>query len=257
MRFSDRPIAVFDSGVGGISVLRELIRLMPGENYIYFGDSKNAPYGVRSADDVCRLTLKNAEHLYQLGIKALVIACNTATSAAIDILRKTYTSIPVIGIEPALKPAVFAKPDSRVLVIATDMTLREQKFHELLTRYRQMAEIITLPAPGIVEFVERGETESAGLLAYLTALFSPYRDKKIDSVVLGCTHFPFAANAIQKILGADTAVFDGGAGTAKETRRRLMGLNLLRDRHSPGHVTFFNSQKTESMYALCEKLLNL
>ena len=129
------PIGVFDSGVGGISVLRELVAQMPNENYIFFGDSKNAPYGTKTLEEVQKLTCADAEYLLSRGVKALVVACNTATSAAIRILREKYADMPVIGIEPALKPAVHAGGHPRVLVMATPMTLREEKFHALMQRF--------------------------------------------------------------------------------------------------------------------------
>ena len=144
-------IGVFDSGVGGISVLRELVAQMPNENYIFFGDSKNAPYGTKTLEEVQKLTCADAEYLLSRGVKALVVACNTATSAAIRILREKYADMPVIGIEPALKPAVHAGGHPRVLVMATPMTLREEKFHALMQRFESDAEILRLPCPGLVE----------------------------------------------------------------------------------------------------------
>ena len=139
-----RPIGVFDSGVGGISVLRELVALMPNENFIFYGDSKNAPYGTKTLEEVRKLTLADAEYLRSRNVKALVVACNTATSAAIHILREKYQKeIPVIGIEPALKPAVSVKENSRVLVMATPMTLREKKFHNLMQKFQDGGDHIT------------------------------------------------------------------------------------------------------------------
>ena len=155
------PIGVFDSGVGGISVLRELVAQMPNENYIFFGDSKNAPYGTKTLEEVQQLTCADAEYLLSRGVKALVVACNTATSAAIRILREKYADMPVIGIEPALKPAVRAGGHPRVLVMATPMTLREEKFHALMQRFESDAEILRLPCPGLVEYVEQGVLEGA------------------------------------------------------------------------------------------------
>ena len=146
MKKATLPIGVFDSGVGGISVLRELMALMPNENYIFFGDSANAPYGTKTLDEVVKLTCKDAAYLYEQGVKAIVVACNTATSAGVKILRERYTDIPVIGIEPALKPAVLSAKHPTVLVMATPMTLREEKFQNLMHRYEQDAEIIPLPS---------------------------------------------------------------------------------------------------------------
>ena len=220
MDISQAPVGVFDSGVGGISVLRELVKLMPNENYIYYGDSKNAPYGPKTVEEVRRLTVEHIDFLVERGAKAIVVACNTATSAAIDLLREKYPDMPVVGIEPALKPAVLSKQNARVLVMATPMTIREEKFHHLMQEYEAQAEIYPLACPGLPEFVEAGDLDGEDLKAYLSEKFAPYQGK-VDAVVLGCTHYPFVRPVIQELLGSSVAVFDGGAGTARELRRRM------------------------------------
>lgn len=246
------PIGVFDSGVGGISVLRELSALMPNEHFIFFGDSANAPYGTKSLEEVIALTEADARHLYEQGIKALVVACNTATSAGIKRLRACYQEIPVIGIEPALKPAVLSKEHPTVLVMATPMTLREEKFQNLMNRFMEQAEIVPLPCPKLVEFVERGELESLALEQYLKERFAPY--KKIDAVVLGCTHFLFVKDMIQKVLGERVLLFDGGAGTARETQHQLKVRGLLNPSCQRGTVRFENSAEGETLLRLSESL---
>lgn len=248
------PIGVFDSGVGGVSVLRELVALMPNENYIYFGDSANAPYGTKTLEQVVELVYHDAKYLYDMGIKALVVACNTATSAGIRLLREKYTDIPVIGIEPALKPAVLSAEHPTVLVMATPMTVREGKFKQLMQRFETEAEILPLPCPGLMEFVERGELESEALEAYLRNLFAPY--EKVDAVVLGCTHYPFLQGMIQKVLGENVKLFDGGAGTARETRHQLEEKKLLNPSEEQGKVVFENSAKDVVLLQLCKDLLN-
>lgn len=248
------PIGVFDSGVGGISVLRELVKLMPNENFIFFGDSANAPYGTKPLEQVVELVCKDAEYLCEQGIKALVVACNTATSAGIKILRERYTDMPVIGIEPALKPAVLSKEHPTVLVMATPMTLREEKFHNLMQRFMEQALIEPLPCPGLMEFVERGELESAALEQYLTELFQPY--EQIDAVVLGCTHYPFVKAMIQKVIGDEVLLFDGGEGTARETKHQLEAWGLLNPSTETGFVKFENSAGREELLRLSETLLN-
>lgn len=249
------PIAVFDSGLGGISVLRELVRLMPDEDYLYFGDSKNAPYGPRTAAQVHQLTAAAAEMLFDRGCKALVVACNTATSAAITPLRADNPDRIVIGIEPALKPAVMAFDHPNVLVMATEMTLKEEKFHLLMDSYRDQAEIYRLPAPGIVASVERGITEGAELDAYLEEILAPYRDKSIDAIVLGCTHFPLVEKAIAKAMGRSVQIFDGAEGTARETRRRLEDADLRCNGTGMGRVELTNSLGTDEILQISRKLL--
>ena len=246
-------IAVFDSGVGGISVLRHLIRLMPGEKYLYFGDSANAPYGSRSTEEVKQLTLAAAEKLTtEYGIKALVLACNTATAAAVKEVRATYPDLIVIGIEPALKLAADHFPGGRVGVMATEVTLREEKFDSLLHRFDENCAVFKIPAPGLVQLIEAGKTDSAETEALLRTILDPYAGK-LDALVLGCTHYPFAAKAIGKILGDKVALLDGGDGTARDTRRRLKEAGLLEV--SGGEVKIINSSDDEKMISLSFSLL--
>lgn len=240
------PVGVFDSGLGGISVLRELVALMPQENFIFYGDSRHAPYGTKTLREVQRLTIADAEYLIDQGVKALVVACNTATSAAITVLREKYADIPVIGIEPALKPAVLVRAHPRVLVMATPMTLREEKFRKLMKRFEERADIISLPCPGLVEFVERGELSGERLERFLREIFAEH-GKTADCVVLGCTHYPFVRGAIQKVLGDQVLIFDGGAGTARETKRRLKECGLLKPSERRGTVLLQNSLHTAEM----------
>ena len=256
MNENERPIGVTDSGVGGISVLRELVALMPNENFIYYGDSKNAPYGTKDLQEIQRLTCADAEFLVNHGAKALVIACNTATGAAIEILREKYQDkMPVIGIEPALKPASSVKKNPRILVMATPMALREEKFLKLMHRFDTEAEIIPLPCPGLVEFVERGELSGGGIEQYFKQLFHEYLIHPVDAVVLGCTHYPLVRDTIQKVLGSGVAVFDGGAGTARETLHQLKEHHLVNETGKAGKVTIYNSTEDEKMIELSRYLL--
>ncbi len=247
------PIAVIDSGVGGISVLRELRKLLPHEDFLYFGDIKNAPYGRKSRDEVLTLTRNNLEALKAHGIKALVIACNTATSAAARILREENPALPIIGIEPAVKPASHLSDHPRVLVMATTLTLKEEKFKSLVSRFSEEGEFIPLPCPGLVELIEKGDTESPEILTYLEAIFAPYQNQKIDGIVLGCTHYPHVKKAISRFFPPTVAILDGGEGTARQTERRLAELDLLRT-VGDGKVTFFGTP-TAHFRAVAEKLL--
>ena len=241
-------IAVFDSGVGGISVLRHLRREMPGERYLYFGDSANAPYGSRTTEDVRRLTLAAAEKLTrEYPIKALVIACNTATAAAVKEVRAAYPDLIVIGIEPALKVAADNFPGGRVGVMATEVTLREEKFDTLLHRFDRDCTITKIPAPGLVQLVEAGKVDAPETEALLHTILDPYVGK-LDALVLGCTHYPFAAKAISRVLGQQVVLLEGGGGTARETKRRLAAADLLMQ--GEGSVTIINSAQDESMIRL-------
>lgn len=245
-------IAVFDSGVGGISVLRHLRKLMPGERYLYFGDSANAPYGSRTTEQVRQLTLAAAEKLTsEYGVKALVLACNTATAAAVKEVRGAYPQLIVIGIEPALKLAADHFPGGRVGVMATQVTLREEKFDTLLHRFDENCEVFKIPAPGLVQLVEAGKAESEECDALLQTILGPYVGK-LDALVLGCTHYPFAAKAISRILGPQTVLLDGGEGTARETRRRLKEAGLLEE--GDGELTILNSSNEEAKLQLSREL---
>ncbi len=244
-------IGVFDSGVGGISVLRQLKKILPNERFLYYGDSANAPYGKRPTAQVQALTLVAAEKMMAFGLKALVIACNTATSAAIRTLRENYPDLIIVGIEPALKPAVDQFPAGRIGVMATDVTLREEKFNSLLRRFEANAFIEKIPAPGLVELVESGKADSADFL--LERILAPYIGK-LDVLVLGCTHYPLAAGAIRRVLGPRVVLIDGGEGTARETKRRLTEAGLLYD--GPGEILWQNSAENDEILALCQTLLN-
>lgn len=248
------PIGFFDSGVGGISVMRRAVELMPNENYIYFGDSKNAPYGVKHADEVKKLTFNAMKFFKESGVKAVVIACNTATSAAIKELRETY-NIPIIGIEPAIKPAVESKKQGKIIIMATTMTLAEKKFNNLMDKYKDEREIIKLPAPGLVEFVESGIFSGEEVMDFLKEKLSPYLNSKISTIVLGCTHYPFVKNAIQDIVGEDVDIIDGSYGTIRELKRKLEKINLINDQREDGYVKIFNSSEDKKIVELCKVLL--
>lgn len=222
----NKPIGVFDSGVGGISVLRELIKIMPTENYIYFGDSKNAPYGSKSTAEVRRLSLEAAKLLTADGAKAIVVACNTATSASVRMLREIYKDTVVVGIEPAVKPAVMYKKNSKILVLATPVTLREDKFHRLAALYERSADIISVPMELLADMIETGEPRE-NIKKYIKSELSSELLENTDSIVLGCTHYSFVSDIISEIAGEGVRIFDGGPGVAKETKRRLSEKNAL------------------------------
>ena len=249
-------IAVFDSGLGGLSVLRHLKRIMPNERYLYYGDCANAPYGSRTTAQVRELTLAAAEHLLNnYPVKALVVACNTATAAAIGHLRTLYPDLIVIGIEPALKLAADRYPGGTIGVMATQVTLREEKFHNLWNRFAQGCRVHPIEAPGLVELVEEGKENSPEAEALLRKILSPYAGK-LDALVLGCTHYPFAAEPISRILGEHTALLDGGDGTARETRRRLEAAELLAHPAQEGMLCLECSGGEERFKFLAQKLLD-
>ena len=246
-------IAVFDSGVGGVSVLRELRALMPGERFYYFGDSANAPYGKKTTEKVRELTLAAGRKLLEdLGCKALVVACNTATAAAIIDLRESYPDRIVVGIEPALKLACDRHPGGTIGIMATDVTLREKKLAALMERVKRDCTVLRVQAPGVVELVEAGKADTAEAVELMERLLGPYTGK-LSALVLGCTHYPFMKKAMAKVLGSGVELLDGGAGTARETRRRLLEAGLLND--GRGELVVENSSGDPEKIRLTHALL--
>lgn len=239
---ADRPIGVFDSGVGGISVLKRLVRRLPGEDFLFFGDSANAPYGTRTKEEVLGLSEAIVRRFLDVPVKAIVIACNTATSAAAATLRREHPQLPILGIEPAAKPALAwtREHGGDVVVMATPLTLREEKFSALLDRLKAGTRVHRLPAPDLVELVEAGKNTDPATEEYLRGLLKPYLPD-LGALVLGCTHFPFAWPLFRAIIGPDVPIFDGGDGVARELVRELGARGILRDRTSGGTVRFDNS----------------
>jgi glutamate racemase len=252
----DGPIGFFDSGVGGISVLKEAVRVLPNESFIYLGDSKNAPYGVKSVDEVKRLSFDAAEFLVKRGAKAIVVACNTATSAAIEELREYYEEIPLIGIEPALKPAVELKRKGKIIIMATTMTLSEIKFSKLVKNYGLEADIEPMPCPGLVELIETGIVDGEEMNKFLRFKLDKYINDSIASIVLGCTHYPFIKDELARIVGKDVPLIDGSEGTAKQLKRLLITNNLISERKEAGEVKIFNSFDKPELISLSYDLLN-
>jgi len=248
MKHKQDYIAVFDSGVGGISVLRHLIRYLPGERFLYYGDSANAPYGSRTTEEVRQLTLAAVKKLTtEYPVKAVVIACNTATAAAVKQVRGAYPDLIVIGIEPALKVAEDHFPGGRIGVMATEVTLREEKFDLLLHRFDENCTIAKIPAPGLVQLIEAGKVDAPETEELLRNILGDYIGK-LDALVLGCTHYPFASKAISRVLAGQTVLLEGGDGTARETLRRLAEANLLEE--GEGEVQILNSSEDEHMIQL-------
>lgn len=256
MDIKNNPIGFFDSGVGGLSVMKEALSIMPNENYIYFGDSKNAPYGVKELEEVRKLTFEAADFLLNKNAKAIVIACNTATSAAIEQLRERYKDIPVIGIEPAIKPAVNSDKEGKVIVMATPMTLHEKKFKELTETLNEKDRLISMPCPRLVEYVEQGILDGEELENYLREKLSICFNERISSIVLGCTHFPFVKRTIAKVVGEDISLIDGSHGTSMELKRKLIEKNILSDSTQKGYVKIYNSNNDSKVVDFCYNLIN-
>lgn len=235
---STLPIGFFDSGVGGLTVLQEALQVLPQERYLYFADRENAPYGVQPKEDVRRLVLEAVEFMAGQGIKALVVACNTGTSAAIEAVRARYT-FPVIGMEPAVKPAVTGSQQKRVLVFATELTLREEKFRNLVARVDTEGLVDYLPLQELVGYAERFEFEESVIRPYLESKLADLRLADYGTAVLGCTHFLFFKPILQKVLPG-IQILDGNLGTVNNLWKQLQG-HLNTSGH--GQVDYFISGK--------------
>lgn len=235
---SQRPIGFFDSGLGGISVLKHAKQIMPNENYIYFGDSANAPYGTKSNEQVFALVNNAVDSLLAQNVKALVLACNTATSVTVEYLRKTK-NIPIISMEPAIKPALN-ETDGNVLLLATEVTISSARVQELISKYDTNSRVIALPSHYLAEKIEKSFFENNDLDNYLNELLSPYMDRNITAIVLGCTHYPFVA---EKIAGyfKGAKVYDGIAGTVAHLKDVLDKQGMLNS--TGGNVEILSSDK--------------
>ena len=231
--------AVMESGMGGISVLAALTGVLPDERFSYFGDSANTPYGEKPVEWVLARTRQIIEGQIERGAKAAVIACNTATSVAAESLRSEFEEIPIIGIEPALKPAAQAFPHGRILVMATPMTLHLEKFQHLADQWGAGCTVVPLACDGLAAAIENEGPGSDAVHELLTNLVGMYRDE-IDAAVLGCTHYPLAAQDIRTVLG-DVPLFDGAMGTAHQLRRVLSQRGLLASTQGHGGIEFATS----------------
>ncbi len=248
-------IGVFDSGMGGISVLAQIIKQMPNEKFIYYGDSLNAPYGVKTPEEVKKLSKNICDFLIKEGVKTIVVACNTATSAAIKEIRDIY-DIPIIGMEPALKPAVELNPKGKIIVMATEMTLKEKKFAKLMERYGKEADIVKIPCPKLVELVEDGVLEGKVMEETIRNCLGDIKYEEISSIVLGCTHFVFLRDSIRNIVGDKVKIIDGNEGTARHLQNILQGSDMLNtDKREEVDITIYNSKEDKEIIDLSKKLL--
>lgn len=242
------PIGVFDSGIGGISALRAMMRLLPLETFIYYGDTKNAPYGNKSTEEVIACVRQVVTKLLEQKVKALVIACNTATGAAAATLRREL-EIPVIGMEPALKPASELRKNGKILVLGTPLTLQQEKFDRLMEKYGEGAEKV--PCDGLMELVEKQDLY--GARQYLRKVFAAFDMDQVDAVVLGCTHYVFLKDIIRNMIPERTAITEGSEGTARQLKRVLQRNELLNG-DGPGKV-ILETSGTEKDLVLMRNLL--
>lgn len=215
------PIGVMDSGVGGLSVLRELLVALPDEHFVYLADEAYLPYGDKPIHEIAARTLRIAEWFYAQPCKAMVLACNTATAAAAESIRQHFPNWMVLGIEPAVKPAALMSASGRVGILATSNTLASEKFRRLVARFEDVADVVSVPCPGLVELIERQPLPWPEVDNLLRPRVKALIDQAVDVIVLGCTHYPFVAQTIAKFAGNGVQIIDTGIPVARHLKQRL------------------------------------
>ena len=232
---NNKPIGIFDSGIGGTSIWAAIHQLLPNEKTIYLADSKNAPYGQKSKAEIIALSIKNVEFLHKMDCKLIVVACNTATTNAIQELRSRY-NVPFIGIEPAIKPAATNSKTQTIGILATQGTLNSELFHKTTEKFHNI-KIIEQVGHGLVQLIENGNINSPEMTQLLHSYLTPMMEANIDYLVLGCSHYPYLIPQIKEILPAHIKIIDSGEAVAKQTR------NVLQEK-----VGFASNKKSEAIF---------
>ncbi len=252
----NRPIGVFDSGIGGLTVLKELVKRLPYEDFIYFADSKNAPYGPKSVAEITQLSEKNIKFLIDQNCKLVVIACNTATAAAVNLMRNAF-DIPIIGLEPAVKPACLNTKTGSVGVLATEGTFRGNHFKTTSEKYKDYVIIHLQVAKGLVEFAENGIFEGDQVRELINKYVNPFLLNDIDQLVLGCTHYPYFYTLIKEIVGETVEVIDSAAPVARRTKDVLMSNKIFRTENHAQKITIYYSGDQKVMSKVVARLFKV
>ncbi|MCL4133463.1 UNVERIFIED_CONTAM: hypothetical protein GTU68_032523 [Idotea baltica] len=248
---SKQAIGIFDSGVGGTSIWKEINKLLPNENTIYLADSKNAPYGSKGKEVIIDLSIKNTEYLLNQNCKLIVVACNTATTNAIDYLRETY-QVPFIGIEPAIKPAALKTKTNTIGILATKGTLSSTLFYKTSSLFTSNIKVIEQVGEGIVELIEGGQLYSDELRGLLKVYLKPMLEAQIDYLVLGCTHYPYLIPLLIKLLPKHVKIIDSGEAVARQTKAILQKESLYNTEATKPNLQFFTNGKPVVMQSLLE-----
>ena len=250
-------IGIFDSGVGGLTVLLQIQAKLPHENLVYLADQAHVPYGPRPDAEVQRFSLEISRFLINQGAKIIVVACNTASAAALDYLRRTILDIAFVGMEPAIKPGAGETKSGRVGVLATAGTFDSQRYANLMTRFAREVTVFEDPCPGLVERIEDGDLDSPETMWILRSALTPMLKENIDTLVLGCTHYPFVVPLIEQIVGPGVSIIDPAPAVAMQTLRILEKQSLVTPSDSPGTTTAYTSGNPDSFHSLILKLLGL
>ncbi|MBE9466848.1 MAG: glutamate racemase [Bacteroidetes bacterium] len=248
-----RPIGIFDSGVGGLSVWKELINILPNESIVYYADSKNCPYGSKSDKEIINLSKKNVEFLLSKNCKIIVVACNTATAASIDILREKY-NIPFIGMEPAVKPAAINTKTGHIGILATKGTFNGRLFKETSSRYANNIEMNIQIGVGLVELVEKFKQDTKEAEDLLVQYIKPMVNDHVDQIVLGCTHYPFFYKRIKKIVGNSATIINPSIAVAEQTQKQLVNYQLMKKSDSSVFYDFYTTGELETLKKIVSEL---
>lgn len=249
---NNNPIGLFDSGIGGTSIWKEVHTLLPHENTIYLADSKNAPYGLKTKDEIIHLSRKNTEFLLEQNCKIIVVACNTATTNAIKELRAAY-DVPFIGIEPAIKPAAIQSKTQTIGILATKGTLNSSLFHENVAKHPDV-KIIEQIGHGLVQLIENGDLDSPEMTDLLESYLLPMVEKNIDYLVLGCSHYPYLIPQIKKIIPSTIKIIDSGEAVAKQTKKILEELQLINPSKNNATQVFYTNSNPEVLKKIVKPL---
>ena len=250
------PIGLFDSGVGGTSIWKEIHQLLPNENTLFLADSNHAPYGNRTRDEIVELSIKNTEFLLEQGCKIIVVACNTATTNAIKILRESY-DVPFIGIEPAIKPAALQTHSKSIGILATKGTLSSALFHKTSEAISEDITIIEVIGEGLVPLIEEGRLESAEMDRLLEKYTRPMIDAQVDHIVLGCSHYPYIIPQLRKWVPNSIKIIDSGEAVAIQTKAVLKRLGLLSSEISQPTLQFFSNKDIATLKYLLQEVPKL
>jgi len=248
---NNAPIGIFDSGVGGTSIWKEIHQLLPFENTTYLADSKHAPYGYKSKEEILALSFKNTEFLLERNCKLIVVACNTATTNAISQLRANY-SVPFIGIEPAIKPAALHTHTKNIGILATQGTLSSDLFHQTAQAFTNSIKITEVVGEGLVPMIESGDLDSPKLLELLRSYVAPMLAAKVDHIVLGCSHYPYLIPQLRSLIPKDIKIIDSGAAVARQTQSVLEKFDLLNTETSAPQLRFYSNTKIDTLKQLLE-----
>lgn len=256
MKQNNQPIGIFDSGVGGLTVWRELVKSLPNESVIYYADSANCPYGSKDKETIINLVARVVDFLVSKECKAIIVACNTATAAAIDFLRSKYT-IPFIGMEPAVKPAAQNSKTKSIAVLATEGTFNGKLYTETSRKYAKDVVLNIKVGDKLVDIVEKGMINAPSTESHIRTLINPLIDKNIDHLVLGCTHYPFLTGVLEKVLPKNVKIIDPALAIVKQTNRILEQNNMLNEDENKRKYNFYSSGNSEVLRNLLKNITNM